>query len=272
MTAGIAGVHRNGRRFPGPGGAGAAVFRPPGRALVAVLLLFAAGARGADEFARAESEYKAGKFDEAAGLYRQILEGGQFAPELFFNLGNAVYKQGLVGEAVLNYRRAWMFAPRDPDIRANLRFAMEKAGAAGPDLSLPARALLKLGVPEWAALAMAAYWLAAALFIACILRKRPQGLVKASAAAAAAGVVALAGLLQWRSLRSEPELVVKARVQALFAPMAESTPHFALPEGSIVRELDRAGEWVRVRSGPENGWIPAKNCERVCAWKKQGGM
>ncbi len=46
---------------------------------------------------------------------------------LFYNLGNAYYKQGDHGRAILNYRRAQQLAPRDPDIEANLALARAQA-------------------------------------------------------------------------------------------------------------------------------------------------
>lgn len=258
------------KRFPIIGNRWAAIFQWLETGLLAIALLASWPARAGDAFVDAEMAYKAGRFADAAALYRQILDEGRVAPELFFNLGNACFKQGDVGEAVLNYRRAWMLAPRDPDIRANLRFAMQRAGAAGPDLSLPARVLLRLSRAECATVAIAGYWLTAGLAI-LYLRRRQPALLKGAAAAGAVAAAGLVGILQWRALEAEPELVIKARTQALFAPLADGTPHFALPEGSIVRELDRTGDWVRLRSGAESGWVPAKSVTRVLAWKNGKG-
>jgi tetratricopeptide (TPR) repeat protein len=236
---------------------------------IALVLTFGGPARADDSFAKAESAYKANRFGEAAALYKKILDGGQFAPELFFNLGNSFFKQGEIGQAVLSYRRAWTLAPRDPDIRANLRFALQKADATGPDLSIPARALTRLTMAEWSVLAVASYWIAAALVIAFLVFRRARILLRVAAALAMVGILGVAGLLQWRALRSEPEVVLKERAQALFAPIAEGTPHFALPEGSIVRELEREGDWMRIASGSEVGWIPLKACERVYPWNSR---
>ncbi len=238
----------------------------------AIAAIFAVSnvARADDFFAKAESAYKAGKFGEASAEYRKILDDGKFSPEVFFNLGNAEFKQGNLGEAVLNYRRAWMLSPRDPDIRANFNFAIGKAGATGPELSLPAVVLTRLTMSEWAVVAILSYWLAAACAIAFVMWRRWRGLLRAAAALVCVGVLALAGIAQWRSFRVEPEIVVKTNSQALFAPIAEGTPHFALPEGSVVRELEREGEWVSVQSGANSGWIPLKACENVYPWKNRG--
>ena len=51
---------------------------------------------------------------------------GYSAPRLF-NLANAYARDGRPGMAVLNYERARLLAPNDPDIRANLRFVRTTA-------------------------------------------------------------------------------------------------------------------------------------------------
>ena len=43
-------------------------------------------------------------------------------PQAHYNLGNACFKAGRLGEAVLWYERALRLAPRDADIRANLHY------------------------------------------------------------------------------------------------------------------------------------------------------
>lgn len=252
------------RKFPVSGSLGRGFFQR--LQILAAVLLFAVAARG-DEFTAAKSAYDAGKFEEAAAQYRKILADGNFSSELFFNLGNAEFKQGSVGAAVLSYRRAWTLAPRDPDIRANLGFTLERANASGPELSLPARALTRVSESEWALLAVASNWLAAALVVAWLLGFRRAGVLRAAGALALLGVLAVAGILQWRSLRALPELVIQEKTQALFGPFGEATRKFELPEGSIVREISREGEWVNVRAGGETGFVRIRKCERVSPWK-----
>src|SRR5205085_852914 len=42
---------------------------------------------------------------------------------ILFYLGNAYFNNGQPGLAIATFRQAQQLAPRDPDIRANLRFA-----------------------------------------------------------------------------------------------------------------------------------------------------
>ncbi|MDR2382391.1 MAG: tetratricopeptide repeat protein [Prevotellaceae bacterium] len=71
---------------------------------------------------RANEQYSSGNYKEAAQLYEQILNENGESAEIYFNLGNACFKQNLLGEAHLNYERARRLAPANPDILHNLDF------------------------------------------------------------------------------------------------------------------------------------------------------
>jgi tetratricopeptide (TPR) repeat protein len=231
-----------------------------------LLVAAAAGAAGpSQQFLEAGAAYNAGRFEEAARLYEEILAGGYAAPALYFNLGNACYRQGKVGKAVLNYRKAWQMSPRDPEIVANLRFALEAASAVAPSASFRTHLLTRLNAGEWAAVAVAGYWAAAAVLCAHLLtRRRFTALPRAAIGLGILAGAGLCGAVHWRGLERRPEaVVVQAGQQALFAPLDGSTPHFALPEGSIVRLDERSGGWLKVASGGQAGWIPEAAAETV---------
>src|SRR5204862_132447 len=82
------------------------------------------------------SSLQPGPFAEAAAAYEKIVAGGRVSSALYFNLGNALFKSGRIGRAIANYRLAEQLAPRDPDIRANLRFARNHVN--GVEARLPA--------------------------------------------------------------------------------------------------------------------------------------
>jgi Flp pilus assembly protein TadD len=71
--------------------------------------------------------YQAGQFAQAALAYQQLVDQGYADSALDYNLGNAYYKQGDLGRAILNFRRAAELAPRDADIAANLELARLQA-------------------------------------------------------------------------------------------------------------------------------------------------
>src|SRR6266404_4838400 len=105
-------------------------------------------------FEQANKFYEQSNFTEAAAAYARVIDGGQVSPALYFNLGNALFKSGQIGRAILSYRQAEQLAPRDPDIRANLRFARNRVEGAEAQPAVGWRRLTAhLTVNEWTALA-----------------------------------------------------------------------------------------------------------------------
>ncbi len=78
-------------------------------------------------FLQANQAYKSGDFTAAAAGYEKLLAAGMSNGELLYNLGNAYFKKGDTGRAILNYRKAELFMPRDADLEANLQYALGQA-------------------------------------------------------------------------------------------------------------------------------------------------
>ena len=76
-------------------------------------------------FRRGNDAYRLGEYDRAIALYREVLDEGWAGAALYYNLGNAYFKTGNLGRAVLNYRKAWDLSPGDPEIGKNLEYARE---------------------------------------------------------------------------------------------------------------------------------------------------
>jgi tetratricopeptide (TPR) repeat protein len=78
-------------------------------------------------FLQASQAYKSGDFAAAAAGYEKVIAAGMSNGELLYNLGNAYFKKGDTGRAILNYRKAELFMPRDADLEANLQYALGRA-------------------------------------------------------------------------------------------------------------------------------------------------
>ena len=76
-----------------------------------------------DTMAEANHLYENRDFDGAADIYQSLLDTGVDDAAVYYNLGNAYFKRGDLGWAIVNYKRAQRLSPRDPDIEANLLLA-----------------------------------------------------------------------------------------------------------------------------------------------------
>lgn len=71
--------------------------------------------------------YSKGEYRDAIGEYEKVIQGGYQSAELYYNLGNSYFREGMLGQAIKNYIKAKRLNPRDDDIQANLEFARQFA-------------------------------------------------------------------------------------------------------------------------------------------------
>jgi tetratricopeptide (TPR) repeat protein len=57
---------------------------------------------------------------------RLVREAGIRNGKLYYNLGNVYFRMKDIGRAIVNYRRAEQYAPNDPNLKQNLKYAREK--------------------------------------------------------------------------------------------------------------------------------------------------
>lgn len=76
--------------------------------------------------AKAEKLYSEKKYKEVIETYETILKEGLVSYKLYYNLGNAYYKNNELGKAIYNYELANKLQPNNKDVKTNLRIANEK--------------------------------------------------------------------------------------------------------------------------------------------------
>ena len=77
-------------------------------------------------FFKANQAYKVGDFQEAIEEYLRLIRSGHGGGQIFYNLGNAYFRAGQLGRAILEYERAQLLMPRDPDLNFNLSHARDQ--------------------------------------------------------------------------------------------------------------------------------------------------
>ncbi len=234
--------------------------------LLLILMISLAGALNAhtfdEEFQQARTAYDSGQYAEAAEWYESMLSNGVVNAEVHYNLANACFKKGDLPTAIWHYRKAWYTAPRDPDINANLHFALNAAGAVEPAPSVITRLFSSLSKAEWEYMAIAGYLpLCGLLLMALLLRKARRAVLKLCLLPVAALLVSAGGWWHWLRYQQHPEaVVVHAGVTALYAPVAGGTAYYKLPLGALVRQrnTDPKG-WSEVEYDGKTGWVKEDN-------------
>ena len=228
----------------------------------------------ATRFFEANALYKAGRYGEAAQGYGALLAAGFQSGALHYNLGNALFKAGELGRAVLSYERARRLLPRDPDVRANLRFAYQHvdAGAAAAPTQPPL--WLRLTVPlafyattgELVVATSALYVLAMLLLTLRLFLTEARRALGRAAAIAGVVIVITGTALGFRfvdeQVRTTAVVVRAGEVPVRFEPSTTGTVHFTLSEGVLVRRLAEREGWYQIRRADgRRGWIEADSVE-----------
>lgn len=239
------------------------------RILVILLLLPLLSLRAGsleETFRNAQAAYDDSRYAEAVMLYEELLSSGASNVEVHYNLANALFKDSDLPDAIIHYRKAWYQNPRDPDIQANLHFALNATGAAEPAPGIIKRVLQLLSLSEWLMAAIAGYLLLTVLLaMAQWIKPARRLILKLCLAPILLILLASAGWHQWHSFRTNPEwVVVKNGGTALFGPVEGSTAHYKLPLGALVQQksIDPKG-WVEIRYDHKNGWIKAEYIKTV---------
>jgi len=217
------------------------------------------------DFEAANQAYDQGKFSEAKSGYEELFESGEWSANLFYNLGNADYRLGAPGRAILDYERALALDPSHPEARANLALLRGQTHARMRPPTWQDAVFAGQALHVWTGVATLAGWLAV-LGLALIFTSRREekaGLWLATIAGLLVCAYA-AGVLWWRGLERALAIVVAQGTEARLSPADSAGVAEALPAGSRVRVLSERGEWTYCAlPGEGRGWIPQQALERV---------
>jgi len=124
------------------------------------------------DFTKANQEYAQGHFKEAISGYEARVGAGQWSANLFYDLGNAYFRVGDFGRAILNYERAIALERHHPEATANLQIARDEAHALELQQSGPERYLQFASVNQYCIAAAIAFWLAVFAVVMLIFARR----------------------------------------------------------------------------------------------------
>lgn len=224
---------------------------------------------------RANTAYINGDYHVAMELYEELVARGLGSAKLYYNLGNAYFKDGLTGRAILYYHKALRLAPGNDDIRYNLSVAEARAKdriEAIPDFFLTEwiRAVRRtMSCTAWSVLSLAALVLTLGLFLIYLLAQRLSLRKGGFYGTILAGVLFVlttcfaAG--ERREMLDDSHAVVMAASTAVkSSPDKSSTDLFVLHEGTLVSITNRLEGWCEITiADGKKGWLEAKTIETI---------
>ena len=232
-----------------------------------VFLATSTFAQGDVDFAKANQEFAQGHFKEAITGYEGLVRAGQWSANIFYDLGNAYFRTGDFGRAILNYERALALDRHHPEATANLQIARDEAHALELRPTWPERYLQFASVNQYSIAAAVAFWVAAFCVTALIFaRRRSATMITLMLLMLLlfAGAMFAIWQLERGSKGDALAIVTGKDVQARLATADTANAVLALPPGSEIKVLSTRGDWIYATL-PNNlrGWIAAKNAEQV---------
>jgi tetratricopeptide (TPR) repeat protein len=216
-------------------------------------------------FDAANKLYDEGKFAKAAAAYENILQSGAVSPALYFNYGNAEFKSGRLGHAIVAYRRAAQFTPRDPDVQANLQFARGQVQGPTRHASRWETWLGALTLNEWATLTACALWLTFMLLAAMQIRPALKPALRRFTLVTGAATILLGtclGVVVANHVSGKTAVVVAPDALARSGPFNEAQSMFTVRDGAELTVLDQKNDWLQVTDGTQRiGWLQRQQVE-----------
>lgn len=222
-------------------------------------LLFAED--GVITFQKANQLYADGKYSEAVSSYQDLLKSEKFA-EIYYNLGNAHFKDKQIGKAILNYERAKRLDPRDPDIRSNLAYANRLIEYKIEDkrswyLRKINELISYLRFEECWLLFLGSYSIFLISVLFAFVRKRPL-FGKMNNVFLILVIIALFPLLLkfGESGMNQEAIVTAKQAEVRYGPSTVDRIAFRLVEGLKVAIHDHKQDWYRILlRGGRSGWV-----------------
>jgi len=188
----------------------------------------------------------------------------RYSADGLYNLANSYARAGKPGLAVLNYERAALLAPDDPDINANLDHVRAAAHVATRSRGRLARIVQAVNptYSAWAGVAgilLVGFGLVVRRVAARFLWVRISGIL---IGAVLIGLSASNAMLLWPRMHEAVVLINQAPARVSPVPMGDTA--FVLPEAETVTIVAEHEDFALIRTrGGVSGWVARANLGAV---------
>lgn len=224
-------------------------------------------AKPEDLLSVAEKAYDAKDYKKAIENYEQIIKEGYISDNLYYNLGNAYYRNNQLGKAIYNYELAKKLNPNNEDVKNNLNIAYSKTIDKIETKenffvsAVKTNVLSSFSTKAWALLSVTLIVLAMLfmyLFIA-------GASVKLKRFSFFISIVMIAGFLivyflGYSAVKSKRQtkfaIVTVQQTKVFTEPTVTSSSKFGLHEGTRVKIIELNADWVLIKLENGNeGWL-----------------
>ncbi len=216
---------------------------------------------------KANDFYSKEKWDSAIVSYEKVLNAGKESADLYYNLGNAYFKNKLIGKAIWNYELALKFNPNHTDAQNNMAIAKSNRidKIENKQIQVISSFESSLGAiyneKGWAFFTIALMFIMMLLFLLVIFGRRLVwrriALVLSLITMVCFVAVYYIGNTVYKKLKSNNHAVLTAYTSYLMnAPSENAKQMLLLHEGTEFEVLEQNKEYtfVKMENGNE-GWL-----------------
>jgi len=223
----------------------------------------------------ANNAYNQGLYDSALATYNEVVNAGIESGELYYNMGNAHYKNNDVASAILYFEKAKKLLPNDDDIQYNLSIAnsmivdkIEKV----PELFYHQwwnTIYNTMGANAWAIFALVAFSfliVSVGLFILSKKRENRKLSFYIGVLFLVITIVsfALASQKYFLNIDHKEAIVFTPSITVKSSPTLNSVDLFVIHDGTKVKIIDSIDNWVEIKiQNGSTGWLPKKSLKVI---------
>ena len=220
-----------------------------------------------DALQNAEKAYDTKHYKEAISNYEELVKNGFKSYQLYYNLGNAYYKNNQLGKAIYYYELARKINPNDEDVRINLGIAssktIDKIDAKENFFisAVKSNVLSSFSTSSWAWFSILCLGVACVLFFVF----KSSGSVPLKRISFLVSCLLLIGFaityaLGYSALKSKSEnkfaIITTKEIKIMNEPTLAASSKFSLHEGTKIRVVENNGDWLLIKLDNGNeGWV-----------------
>lgn len=228
-----------------------------------------------DLIARATLAYEQGNYKQTIDDYESLVHLFGTMPDLYYNLGNAYYKNKEYAKAILNYERCLLYEPSNGDAQTNLEMAqqncVDKIETIQPVIFKAWSNSLRdsLSANAWSNASIILFILfIVSMFVYFFVRKvtfRKIGFYGGILAFLLCMVSIYYGKQQTEKIdKREYAIVMAPTVTVKSSPADSGTQLFTVHEGLKVKVKSTLSGWSEVELSDGNvGWLPSASIEII---------
>lgn len=220
-------------------------------------------------------QYQQNHFDKAEQLWKQIENDGYYSSSLYYNIGNAAFKQNKVAESIFYYEKALKLEPTNDDILTNLKIAKTKVVDEIKDiptffLTKWANKLSQQFNPNfWG---FSAVFLFLIFFISTLvfIFTKKSSLRKLTFFTGLLGLILSFTFHKIGSrsldnmLNSNEAIIFSSSVTVKSSPAESGNNLFTIHEGTKVKIMDKVSMWYEIKLNDGSvGWIKSETLKKI---------